>query len=160
MPESTATKAASYTTSWDTIELHKDTHMHARRGEEDRKLAALRSATERLSTRRFAKDIGLADEFEMDAIGCGSEAADVFMDGVGVRQHFATNMAKDFTVRWAWDFLETRVEGDTGWFFANGKALVGRAGVETAYPFRMSGVLSWRDGDWHWRMLHASEPVG
>lgn len=112
--------------------------MYAIQTDDDRKLAALRSAVERLSRRRFAKDIGLADEFEHDAIGCGSEAADVFVDGSGVRQHFATNMGKDFTVRWAWDLLETRVDGDTGWFFANGKALVGQSGVETAYPFRMS----------------------
>ncbi len=61
---------------------------------------------ERFSARRFAKDIGLADEFERDAIGCGSEAADVFVHGAGVRQHFATNMGKEFTVRWDWDLLE------------------------------------------------------
>ena len=134
--------------------------MDTGRTDEDRRLAALAAAVKRLSTRRFAKDIGLADEFEPDAVGCGSEAADVFLDDSGVRLHFATNMGKDFTVRWACYLLETRVDGDTGWFFANGKALVGRSGVETAYPFRMSGVLSWRDGDWRWRMLHASEPVG
>jgi len=122
--------------------------------------AALRATVERLSTRRFAKDIGLADEFEHDAIGCGSEAADVFVDGSGVRTHFATNMGKDFTVRWNWSLLETRIDGDTGWFFANGSASVGRGGVETAYSFRMSGVLSWRNGEWRRRMLHASEPAG
>jgi hypothetical protein len=134
--------------------------MCAAPAEHDHKLAMLKSAVERLSARRFAKDVGLADEFEHDAIGCGSEAADIFGDASGVRRHFTTNMGKDFTVRWAWDLLETRVEGDTGWFFANGKALVGRSGVETGYPFRMSGVLSWRNDNWHWRMLHASEPVG
>lgn len=128
--------------------------------ESEARLIALRAAVDRLSVRRFAKDIGLADEFGADAIGCGSEAADVFLDNAGVRQHFATNMGKDFTVRWAWDLVEARVERDTGWFFADGNALVGREGVETPYRFRMSGVLTWHDGDWRWRLLHASEPVG
>lgn len=88
----------------------------ARKGH-DHKLTMLKSAVERLSIRRFIKDVGLADEFEHDAVGCGSEAADIFVDASGVRQHFITNMGKDFTVRWAWDLLETRVEGDTGCFF-------------------------------------------
>ncbi|HEV7416185.1 MAG TPA: nuclear transport factor 2 family protein [Tianweitania sediminis] len=124
------------------------------------RLVWLKETIERLSVRRFAKDIGLADEFEPDSIGCGSEAADVFLDGLEVQQHFATNMTKAFTVRWEWDLLEMRVEGPTGWFFANGQALVGHSGLEKAYPFRMSGVLSWQSGRWKWRMLHASEPVG
>lgn len=130
--------------------------MHTGRAEDDGRLAALRSTVERLSTRRFAKDIGRADEFEPDTIGCGSAAADVFMDGAGVRKHFATNMAR--TSRFAghgtcWRLTSTAKQ-------AGSSPIVGRGGVETAYPFRMSGVLSWNAGNWRWRMLHASEPVG
>lgn len=128
-------------------------------GDSDRRLAALHETIERLSERRFAKDIGIADEFEPDAIGAGSEAADLFSGADGVRQHFATNMAKPHTVRWVWDLLETRIEGDTGWFFAQGNAIVGLRGVDTPVPFRFSGVLSWRDGAWRWRLLHGSEPA-
>ena len=124
----------------------------------DWRLGALHAAIERLSARRFAKDIGLADEFEPDAIGAGSEAADLFSGAEAVRQHFAANMGKPHTVRWVWDLLETRIEGDIGWFFAQGNAMVGLDGVETPVPFRFSGVLSWRDGDWRWRLLHGAEP--
>lgn len=160
-------------TAADRILLHpaalfsQSAHVFSRKGgsttmqaDHTQKLADLERTINRLSVRRFAKDQGLADEFEDDTIGCGSEAADIFVDLAGLRRHFHVNMAKDFTVRWSWTLLESRVDGDTGWFFASGSALIGRNGSETAYPFRMSGVLSWRDNAWHWRLLHASEPVG
>lgn len=121
--------------------------------------AAIRRAVERLSARRFARDLALAGEFEPDAIVAGSEAHELHFGAAEIRDHFAANMGKPHTVRWEWERLEIDTAGDTGWFFAHGAVLVGRDGAETRLPFRMSGVLVRRDGEWRWKLLHASEPA-
>ena len=129
-----------------------------RTGQADR-AATLVAAIERLGAQRFRKDIGLVEAFAPDAVVAGSEAAELHFGAAEVRQHFETNMGKPHTVRWVWDRLDTRIEGDTGWFFAHGNAM-GRARRRgDSYPFRMSGVLSWSDGRWNWRLLHGSEPA-
>lgn len=46
-----------------------------------------------------------------------------------------------------------------GWFSASGPAMIGRDGVESPLPVRVSGVLIRRDGDWRWTFLHVSEPA-
>ena len=121
--------------------------------------AEIRAVIERFIARRFAKDPALIDDFEPDAIIYGSEAADIYIGHAEVLRHFADVMGKPHTVRHAWDRLDIVSNGDTGWFSAYGPAMVGRDGVETPLPVRVSGVFIRRDGQWRWTFLHVSEPA-
>ena len=119
----------------------------------------IRAVIDRFIARRFAKDPALIEDFEPGAIIYGSEAADIYVGQAEVVRHFEDVMGKSHTVRHAWDALDIGSSGDTGWFSAHGPAMVGRDGVETPLPVRVSGVLVRRDSGWRWVLLHISEPA-
>lgn len=121
--------------------------------------AEIRTVIERFVARRFAKDLRLAEDFEPHAIIYGSEAGDIYVGHDEIVRHLEEAMGKPHTVRHAWERLDVGSNGDTGWFSASGPAMVGRDGVETPLPVRVSGVFVRRDGDWRWMLLHVSEPA-
>lgn len=119
----------------------------------------IRAVIDRFIARRFAKELRLAEDFEPDAIIYGSEADDIYIGHAEIVRPFEAAMGKSNTVRHAWDRLDIRSNGDMGWFSASGPAMIGRDGVESPLPVRVSGVLIRRDGDWRWTFLHVSEPA-
>lgn len=120
---------------------------------------AVRQAVERLGVLLFAKDAAIAEEFAPDAVLAGSETGERADGRDAVAKLFAGLMEKPRTVRWAWDSLDVSVAGDLAWIFAEGNALLGQDDGERAFPYRLSGVLRFRDGTWRWQLFHGSEPA-
>jgi hypothetical protein len=65
------------------------------------------------------------------------------------------------TILWTWDSLFARQCGDTIWFVGPATLRVlDDAGGEQAYPYRLSGVLTFRaDQGWLFSMFNGSEPA-
>ncbi len=121
---------------------------------------AVRQAVERLGARLFARDRAIAEEFATDAVLVGSEAGERADGKAAIAALFASLMEKPRTVRLVWDSLDVTVAGDLAWIFAEGNALLAQDGEERAFPYRLSGVLSFQGGAWTWRLFHGSEPAG
>jgi ketosteroid isomerase-like protein len=122
--------------------------------------ARLREAVERLGDLIFAKDFAVIDEFDHDAVFVGSEADETARGLTELRARFGSIFSGAHEIRFDWDALDVVTEGDTGWFYTDGSAVVVSGGAERRLPDSRTGVLTWRAGTWRWRQFHGSEPAG
>ncbi len=119
----------------------------------------IRETIERFIARRFAKDRGIVEQFDPDAVLAGSGASQLHYGREEIVEHFEEAMGKPYTLRHDWERLDIRQNGASAWFFAHGNALIGRNGTETPLPVRVSGVLVRNSGKWLFQLLHVSEPA-
>lgn len=106
-----------------------------------------------------AKDKGIVNEFETDALLLGSEAGEIAIGRDELDPFFAKLFALPVTLSWAWK--ETRVWslGDIAWVYADGEIVQTADGKEIRAPYRLTGVLGRSGGAWKWREFHGSEPM-
>lgn len=112
----------------------------------------------RLGRLMLERDPAIADEFVADAMLVGSEPGEVARGREAIRALFAGIHAQPYRVTWQWDSVDATVEGETGWFFAEGSVVIDDAGPERRLAYRLAGVLQQLDGQWRWRLFHGSEP--
>jgi hypothetical protein len=105
-----------------------------------------------------AKDKGIVNEFETDALLIGSEANEVAIGRDQLDPFFEKLFALPVKVSWEWK--ETRVTslGDVAWVYADGEVVQTADGKDTRAPYRLTGVLGRTGGAWKWRLFHGSEP--
>lgn len=120
----------------------------------------LREAVERFGELVFEKDLAVLEEFDRHAVLVGSEANETARGLRELRVRFSDIFSGAHTIRFDWDRLDVAIDGDIGWFYASGNAVVGKDGADRRLPYRLTGVLSWRDGRWLWQHFHGSEPAG
>jgi ketosteroid isomerase-like protein len=107
-----------------------------------------------------AKDKGIVNEFETDALLLGSEENEIAIGRDQLDPFFAKLFALPVKVSWAWK--ETRVTslGDIAWLYADGEVVeTAKDGKEVRAPYRLTGVLGRTGGSWKWRLFHGSEPA-
>jgi uncharacterized protein (TIGR02246 family) len=115
----------------------------------------------RLSRLLAARDRAIVAEFttDPDTLLMGSEASE---RAIG-REQLSAFFDELFTVpvQIAWEWKDTRISslGDIAWVYADGNVVLSGSDGETRSPYRMTGVLERRDGQWRWRQFHGSEPA-
>ena len=87
----------------------------------------------------------------------GDEQADGHAE---VRFFLADIFSREGTVGWAWERLTARRTGDLIWFVGPAEVVVelDDEGVER-FPYRLSGVLRERDGQWLFELFNGAEPA-
>ena len=112
----------------------------------------------RLGRLMYERDPAIADEFAPDATLVGSEPGEIARGREAIRALLAGIHAKPYRVTWQWDSVDATIEGETGWFFAEGSAIIDDGGQQRRLAYRLAGVLHLMDGHWRWRLFHGSEP--
>ena len=120
--------------------------------------AGIEDAIGRLGRLMYDRDPAIADEFMADAMLVGSEPGEVAHGREAIRTLLAGIHAKPYRVTWQWDSVDATIEGETGWFFAEGSAIMDDGGQLRRLAYRLAGVLHLADGHWRWRLFHGSEP--
>ena len=120
--------------------------------------ADIEAALWRLARMMYERDPTIADEFVADALLVGSEPGEIARGREAIRALIAPIQARPGRVTWQWDSVDTTVEGDIGWLFAEGNVVMEAAADPVRLPYRLAGVLQRLDGVWRWRLFHGSEP--
>jgi hypothetical protein len=118
----------------------------------------LRDMLSRLNERFARRDPAIADEFAVDAILAGSDLSDLSRGKTAIAAHMASILALPFTLRFDWQRVDATVEGDAGWLFAEGRAVMVKPGGEESFDYHLSGVLEHGEGGWKWKLFHGSAP--
>ena len=120
----------------------------------------IETALHRLNALVGGKDMAVADQFEDSgsALLVGSETGEIARGRPAIAAFFQSLFAQPVTIGWDWASLETGAEEDVLWFFAEGHAVLDRAGVVDRVPYRLSGILVRRPGGLIWRQFHGAEP--
>jgi len=99
--------------------------------------------------------------FHDDGVLFGSEAREWAVGSTALRQLLTSLFARPPAYSWAdWEPLIAGSAGDVVWFVSPATLLERVDGVETGFPYRLSGVLqSVDDRHWLFRQLNGSEPA-
>ena len=119
--------------------------------------AGIEDALWRLGRLMYERDPAIAEEFMTDAMLVGSEPGEVARGREAIRALFAGIHARPYRVTWQWDSVDATVEGELGWFFAEGSVVIDDGG-QTRLAYRLAGVLQHLEDTWRWRLFHGSEP--
>jgi uncharacterized protein (TIGR02246 family) len=121
---------------------------------------AVRARLARFSDLSAARDPRLVDEFLDPALFAGSSASEKAVGRDAIAALFKALFAQPIRIAFAWDQVRIDQAGDIAWLFAEGFAVVTPdQGEVQRSPYRLSGVLERRRGDWLWRQWAGSEPV-
>jgi ketosteroid isomerase-like protein len=120
--------------------------------------AGIEDALWRLGRLMYERDPAMADEFVADALLVGSEPGEIARGREAIRALIAAIHSKPYRVTWQWDRVDATVEGDLGWFYADGAVVIEDAGELRRLAYRLAGVLQQVDNIWRWRLFHGSEP--
>jgi ketosteroid isomerase-like protein len=112
----------------------------------------------RLGRLMYERDPAMADEFTADAVLVGSEPGEIARGREAIRVLIAGIHAKSYRVTWQWESVDATVEGEIGWFYADGAVVIEDAGKQRRLAYRLAGVLQQVDNTWRWRLFHGSEP--
>lgn len=119
----------------------------------------IETALHRLNALVGGKDMAVAELFDSgSALLVGSETGEIARGRPAIAAFFQSLFAQPVTIGWDWASLETGAEGDVLWFFAEGHAVLDRAGQVDRVPYRLSGILVRRPGGLIWRQFHGAEP--
>ena len=119
---------------------------------------SIEDALWRLGRLMYERDPAMADEFVADAMLVGSEPGEIARGREAVRALVAGIHARSYRVTWQWDSVDATVDGEIGWFFADGAVVIEDAGEQRRLAYRLAGVLQQVDNSWRWRLFHGSEP--
>jgi hypothetical protein len=121
--------------------------------------AAFLETIARLGRLILARDPAVADEFEETAIVVGSDPGEVARGRSELVAFFATVRAWPAAITWEWSRIDHTIEGNLGWFFAEGWAVARGDGIETRTDYRLAGILSHDGTRWKWRLFSGSQPT-
>jgi len=105
------------------------------------------------------RDLSLTEDFSDDAVLVGSAEGEVTVGREAFTALLKRAYAKEHTVSWEWDTPVVRRLGDLVWFFVEAQVLVVTAGKTERAPYRVTGILEWRNTRWVWRHYHGAEPA-
>jgi ketosteroid isomerase-like protein len=120
--------------------------------------AGIEDALWRLGRLMYERDPAIAEEFLAEAMLVGSEPGEIANGREAIRTLFADIHAKPYRVTWQWERVDAHVEGEIGWFFAEGSAVIEDAAGQRRLPYRLAGVMQQLEGRLRWRLFHGSEP--
>jgi uncharacterized protein (TIGR02246 family) len=120
--------------------------------------AGIEDAIWRFGRLMYDRDAAIADEFVPEAMLVGSEPGEIARGREAIRALLAGLHAKPYRITWQWDSVDATVEGEIGWFFAEGFVVIEDGGQQRRLAYRLAGVLQHLDGRWRWRLFHGSEP--
>ena len=117
--------------------------------------------------RRFAEHVSHRDVeavvalFHDDGVLFGSEAREWAEGSTDLRELLTSLFARPQAYSWTdWEPLITGSAGGVIWFASPATLLERVDGVETGFPYRLSGVLQQADDRyWLFRQLNGSEPA-
>ena len=115
----------------------------------------------RLNALLAAHDLAVIREFAAapDVLLLGSEADELAIGPQQVTMFFQRILSEPETASWEWKQTRISAHGSIAWLFAQGDIILSTAEGSQRFPYRMTGVLECRDGDWLWRQFHGSEPA-
>ena len=96
---------------------------------------------------------------DAEALVLGSEAGELARGTAALTELFTSLFALPVRLGWVWDQPYVAVLGDVAWLCAQGMVCVRHGAEDTQRPYRMTGVLVRRDGEWRWAQFHGSEPI-
>lgn len=117
-----------------------------------------RQALETISRRMRDRDPAIADLFVPHALLVGSGMGEIARGRAAIAALFAGIHARDYTVSWDFPELDSRGDAARVWLFAEGHAVIARAGGLDRLPYRLAAVLVAEGDDWCWELFHGSEP--
>ena len=112
----------------------------------------------RLGRLMYERDPAMADEFLADAMLVGSEPGEIARGREAIRALIAGIHSKSYRVTWQWESVNATVEGEIGWFYADGAVVIEDAAEQRRLAYRLAGVLQQVNDTWRWRLFHGSEP--
>jgi ketosteroid isomerase-like protein len=112
----------------------------------------------RLGRLMYERDPAMADEFLADAMLVGSEPGEIARGREAIRALIAGIHSKSYRVTWQWESVDATVEGEIGWFYADGTVVIEDAAEQRRLAYRLAGVLQRVNDTWRWRLFHGSEP--
>ena len=118
----------------------------------------VQEAIQRIGRLMYERSTAFADEFVEDGLLIGSELGEIARGRDAIGQLMASFHALPSRYTWAWDTIDTRVEGETAWFFTEGFSVAELGGEQTRRPYRLAGVLERENGQWRWQLFSGSEP--
>lgn len=118
----------------------------------------VQEALARLGTLVFNRDSKVLSEFADDALLVGSEPGELAQGSNQLREFFKRIFARPVRFSWQWHRLRVSSEGELAWLFAEGEVVMVSDSGEKRAPYRLSGVLQWKSGEWVWRQFHGAEP--
>ena len=119
------------------------------------------TSLKRLNQLLSARDMKIVDEFaaDPDVLFLGSDATEFAVGREQLTRHFESILKQPFTISFDWKDTRSSSRGDVAWIYASGDAVLKGADGEMRSPYRMTGVLERRDGQWKWRQVHGSQPA-
>ena len=98
--------------------------------------------------------------FEEDASLFGSEEGETAIGKAAIRSFISEICAQPYTISWECEVTAAGCEDDVVWFVAPGAAFLNAdAGhVRRIEPYRLSGVVRLRNGQWSFALFNGSEP--
>ncbi len=91
----------------------------------------------------------------------GSAAGEEFIGADAVRACLKALTSRSTAHGWRWVDRRVSVVGDVAWFIADAPwQTVQPDGSISERPYRVTGVLAFRDQCWRWCQYHGSEPLG
>ena len=98
---------------------------------------------------------------DKDVAIVGSAAGEWFLGPVAVRECLAAITSRATKHGWRWVDRRVKLHGDVAWVVAEAPFQTIHAdGTVAERPYRVTGVLVRRSGDWRWHQYHGSEPLG
>ena len=89
----------------------------------------------------------------------GSEAGELARGTAALTEFFTSLFALPVRLGWVWHQSDVAALGDVAWLCAQGVVCVRHGAEDTQRPYRVTGVLVRRDGEWRWAQFHGSEPT-
>jgi uncharacterized protein (TIGR02246 family) len=86
----------------------------------------------------------------------GSEIGEEALGPAALRSFFVGMFARPSTFSVTWRSRRASINGDTAWFSAEVDAHMSSS--DRSAPYRITGVLVRRDGQWLWQLYHGAEP--
>ncbi len=119
------------------------------------------TSLQRLNQLLSTRDMAIVEEFaaDPDVLLLGSEASELAIGREQLTQHFQNIYEQPFTISFDWKDTRSWSRGDVAWVYASGDAVIKTADGEMRVPYRLTGVLERRDGQWRWRQFHGSQPA-
>jgi ketosteroid isomerase-like protein len=118
-------------------------------------------ALDRMNSLVGRRDLAVLSEFAnaADVLLVGSEEDEIAEGPEGLASFFRHIFDLPIRLGWSWRNVRVSSEGQIAWVFAEGHVNITTDSDQEQLPFRLSGVLERRQGQWKWRQFHGSEPA-
>lgn len=94
---------------------------------------------------------------DADTALIGSEVGEVFVGPQALRTFFAELYARPYRILFTLDERRVLAHGNVAWFAGEGTYRLSDGSTDPM-PYRLTGVLERREGQWLWQLFSGSEP--